>query len=226
MNIYTKLREAVERSEAACYECEQAGTQGMCVSPYVDQRSLLAELKKLEEEDDTNRRAFAKEFDKKLKEECLDQGESETMPRSKCCGAPIVYCSGSKGEEVILCPKCMKTESSIVWGSKTGVTDCPACSGKGNIHKNCVMRGMPPLTKEEKGEEWWIDYLNERGLILRDKNGIAKHSDVEGFVAEARKKALEEVRDEIESLEEEKDGPVWRWRTFKAWLANKLDEMK
>jgi hypothetical protein len=197
-SIYTKLREAVERS--------------MAISDLVMGDVLVAELKKLEEEDDTNRRAFAKEFDKKLKEECLDQGESETMPRSKCCGAPIVYCSGSKGEEVILCPKCMKTESSIVWGSKTGVTDCPACSGKGNIHKNCVMRGMPPLTKEEKDyyeglrpkEEWWNEYL----LTFRNGDGsrvyAVDESSVPGLVAEARKKALEAA---IHSLERLRDDP-------------------
>jgi hypothetical protein len=84
-SIYTKLREAVERSEAACYECEQAGTQGMCVSPYVDQRSLLAELKKLEEE--------------------------ENKPKSSCCGATTFEDSvlTIQGPMILLkCQKCQK----------------------------------------------------------------------------------------------------------------------
>lgn len=55
------------------------------------------------------------------------------------------------------------------------------------------------MTNDPK--KWWIDYLNERNLILRNQEGHAKHVDVYEFLAEARSRFKEEV---IKALEEMK----------------------
>jgi hypothetical protein len=47
------------------------------------------------------------------------------------------------------------------------------------------------MTNDPK--KWWIDYLNERNLILRNQEGHAKHVDVYEFLAEARSRFKEEV---------------------------------
>lgn len=178
MNIYTKLREAVERSKTGVCQ-ENRGRRW----DFIDANLLLAELKELEEEDDANRRAFAKEFDDKLKAEVDKQNQKANSEVYQ----PIV---------------------TLTRGFPKDFTP------------------LPPLTKEEKGEEWWIDYLNERGLILRDKNGIAKHSDVEGFVAEARKKALEEVREMISIYARQavNGHEAVAFDALKAWIDERFNE--
>ena len=50
-NIYSKLIEAIKKSGVPCYDCEVHETQVMCGSQYVAQDLLIAELRKLEEEE-------------------------------------------------------------------------------------------------------------------------------------------------------------------------------
>ena len=55
------------------------------------------------------------------------------------------------------------------------------------------------MTNEKDTTEWWIDWMNQRGLSMRNVEGIAKHADMYELVAEAERrgemKALEWLRD-------------------------------
>lgn len=43
-------------------------------------------------------------------------------------------------------------------------------------------------------EEFWIDYLNKRGLVLRNAKGEAIHQDVYDLLKEQKKRDWEEFR--------------------------------
>jgi hypothetical protein len=178
-SIYRKLYEAVERSGAPCYDCEQAGTTHLCGSPYVDQQSLLVELKKLEV-DEQNEKADS--------EVCQPIVEpSASLP--PMTQEEIDHYEGLRPKETLAH---MLTVVGIRWEEAQEASD----GGKHAI-----------------AQKKWRD-------AQEYAEGWTKQE-----IAEARKKALLEVRDEVESLEKSGKGELGQWRTFKILLVNKLDEM-
>jgi hypothetical protein len=213
MNIYTKLREAVERSVlGGTIEVVSEGTNctvsynNKTLSPYL----LLAELKKLEEE--------------------------ENKPKSSCCGATTFEDSVLTIQGPMILLKCQKCQKPCDHDRHV----CGVLSESARACKDCS-KFMPPLTKEEKDyyeglrpkktkgqggpDELWRQFF----VWIKDESddSMSYWALKDGYepmdvVAEARKKALNECRLMIaRSMDEERYGDAI---AFGMDMVNKLDE--
>lgn len=71
--------------------------------------------------------------------------------------------------------------------------------------------------------DWWIDWMNERGLALRRKDGVAYHEDMYNLIAETKRRERERWLSKIRHIHA--NTPITGNETTREMMRSLVEEM-